>query len=196
MRDPLRDQQERVRDRLKNYKDYEDFLNRYEHHREKSGAREHLMRGEGFKELNQKYGTEYDFYEKADQENDDKYIKYRERYYEQYWDTKENHAYYSQPVSTRAWIQFKKVISFYWDLAMVWGLFAGVFVLYNAHTTSKKINVSHTYLQIFKTGSISHLNMNGHLDFKYTDDDFAPKYKHLRPKTTAEAEGNERTSEA
>jgi curved DNA-binding protein CbpA len=66
MRDPLRDQQERVRDRLKNYKDYEDFLNRYEHHREKSGAREHLMRGEGFKEMNQKYGTEYDFYEKAD----------------------------------------------------------------------------------------------------------------------------------
>jgi len=82
MRDPLRDQQERVRDRLKNYKDYEDFLNRYEHHREKSTAREHLMRGEGFKEMNQKYGTEYDFYEDADKENEGKYVKYRERYYE------------------------------------------------------------------------------------------------------------------
>jgi len=146
MKDPIREQQERVKDRLKNYKDYEDFLNRYEHHREKSSAREHLMRGEGFKEMNQKYGTEYDYYEKADQEHDDKYIKYRERYYEQYWDTKENHAYYSQPATTRAWIQFKKVISFYRDLALVWGLFAAGFVLYNAHMTAKKINVSYTYL--------------------------------------------------
>ena len=104
MRDPLDEQQARVRDRLKNYKDYEEFLNRYEHHREKSTAREHLMRGEGFKEMNQKYGTDYDFFEKADKEGEDKYIKYRERYYEQYWDTKENHAYYSQPATTRAWI--------------------------------------------------------------------------------------------
>jgi curved DNA-binding protein CbpA len=66
MRDPLREQQERVKERLKNYTDYEDFLNRYEHHRDKSEAREHLFRGEGFKEMNQKYGTEYDYYEKAD----------------------------------------------------------------------------------------------------------------------------------
>jgi hypothetical protein len=40
------------------------------------------MRGEGFNEMNQKYSTEYDYYEKADQEHSDKYIKYRERYYE------------------------------------------------------------------------------------------------------------------
>jgi len=33
MRDPLKEEQERVRDRLKNYKDCEDFLGRYEHHR-------------------------------------------------------------------------------------------------------------------------------------------------------------------
>jgi hypothetical protein len=70
-------------------------LNRLEHHREKSAAREHLFRGEGFKELNKKYGTDYDHYSKADEENSDKYIKYRERYYEEYWDTKENHEYYS-----------------------------------------------------------------------------------------------------
>jgi hypothetical protein len=30
--------------------------------------------------------------------------------------------------------------------------------------------------------------MTNHHDFKYTDDDFAPKYKHLREKT-AKAEG-------
>jgi hypothetical protein len=28
--------------------------------------------------------------------------------------------------------------------------------------------------------------MNGHLDYKYTDEDFAPKYKHLRHKAEAE----------
>jgi hypothetical protein len=45
--------------------------------------------------MNEKYGTDYDFYEEgANEENKDKYIKYRERYYEKYWDTRENHAYY------------------------------------------------------------------------------------------------------
>lgn len=87
-------QQERVREKLKNYTDYNDFLNRFEHHREKSSAREHLFRGEGFKEMNTKYGLDYDHYVDADKENSDKYIKYRERYYEAYWDTKENDAYY------------------------------------------------------------------------------------------------------
>jgi hypothetical protein len=54
-----------------------------------------LYRTEGFKEFNDKYGTEYDYYQAADKEHSDKYIKYRERFYEAYWDTKENHAYYS-----------------------------------------------------------------------------------------------------
>ena len=89
---------------MKDYKDYNDFLNRYEHHREKSSAREHLFRGEGFQEMNKKYGTEYNYYDTAENEYEHKYIKYRERFYEAYWDTKENHAYYSQPASTRAWI--------------------------------------------------------------------------------------------
>jgi len=146
MRDEREEQQDRIKEKMKNYTDYNDFLNRYEHHREKSSAREHLYRGEGFKEMNDKYGTEYDHYQSADSENSDKYIKYRERFFECYWDTKENHAYYSQSATTRAWIQLKKVMSFYWDLSVVWGLFAAAFVLYNAHTTAKKTNVSHAYL--------------------------------------------------
>jgi hypothetical protein len=82
----------------------------------------------------------------VDKEHTDKYIKYRERFYENYWDTKENHAYYSQPLRTRAWISFKKVSSFYWDMLVVWGLLGAGFALYNAHTTAKKTNVSHAYL--------------------------------------------------
>lgn len=55
-----------MREKLKNYKDYEDFLKRAEHHRDKNEAREHLFRGEGFKEMNYKYGINYDYYEAAD----------------------------------------------------------------------------------------------------------------------------------
>lgn len=104
MKDHFDEQQDRVNEKLKNTQDYQEFINRYDHHRDKSQAREHLYRGEGFKDLNQKYGTDYDHYTQADQEGSDKYIKYRERYYEKYWDTKENHGYYQQPLSTRAWI--------------------------------------------------------------------------------------------
>lgn len=120
---------------------------------------------------------EYDHYEAADKENSDKYIKYRERYYEAYWDTKENHAYYQQSATTRAWIQLKKVITFYSDLAIVWGLFAAVFVLYNAHTTAKKTNVSYAYLQIFKHKTLENLDHNDHYDRKYSDEDFASGVK-------------------
>lgn len=84
-----------MREKLKNYTDYKDFLNRYEHHREKNSAREHLFRGEGFKEMNYKHGPDYDYWQNADAEHSDKYVRYRERYYEGYWDTKENHEYYS-----------------------------------------------------------------------------------------------------
>ena len=54
------------------------------------------MRTEGFNELNSKYGPYYNHYDDVDEEFSNKYNKYRERYYEAYWDTKENHAYYSQ----------------------------------------------------------------------------------------------------
>ena len=191
MKDSREKQQERVREKLKNYTDYNDFLNRYEHHREKNGAREHLYRGEGFKDLNQKYGTEYDHFQAVDEENSDKYVKYRERFYENYWDTKENHAYYSQPATTRAWQQLKKVITFYSDLALVWGLFLAVFVLFNAHTTAKKTNVSHAYLQIFTDRSLNHLEISNHYENKYTDADFAEKY---RPKTTDVTDPNKSKS--
>eukprot|EP00347_Sterkiella_histriomuscorum_P022295 403330988 len=75
----------------------------------KNQARENLMRGEGFQELNKKYGTKYDYYEDANEEHQDKYIRYRERFYENYWDTKDNAAYYSQSASTRAWLTLKKI---------------------------------------------------------------------------------------
>lgn len=115
------------------------------------------MRGEGFKDLNQKYGPEYDYYQHADYENQDKYIKYRERYYENYWDTVENSEYYSQPATKRAWITLKKVMCFYWDFALIWGVLGALFVAYSAQTNAAKTNVSHAYLQIFKTKSLDPL---------------------------------------
>mmetsp|Transcript_1020 Transcript_1020/g.1008 ORF Transcript_1020/g.1008 Transcript_1020/m.1008 type:complete len:119 (+) Transcript_1020:106-462(+) len=81
-----------------------------ENHRDKHEMREHLMRGEGFKDLNYKYGVDYDYFEEVHREQSHKYNKYRERYYEGYWDTKENHEYYSKPLSERTWLQFKKIV--------------------------------------------------------------------------------------
>lgn len=69
MKEYNEEQQERIREKLKNYKDYGDFLKRMEHHREKNAAREHLFRGEGFKEMNAKYGSEYDYYTEANNEH-------------------------------------------------------------------------------------------------------------------------------
>ena len=84
--------------------------------------------------MNEKYGPNYNhmhqFHETK--ENQDKYNAYCERYYERYWDTKDNDAYYSQPLTKRAWITFKKVTSFYADCALL--LFGGaLFLLFNAH---------------------------------------------------------------
>ena len=50
--------QEQVREKLKNFKDYDDFLKNFENHREKHEARSHLMREEGWKELNDSIGKE------------------------------------------------------------------------------------------------------------------------------------------
>lgn len=58
---------------MKKYKDYDDFLTRMNNHREKNSAREHLLRTEGFKDLNYKYGVDYDYYEEANKEHSDKY---------------------------------------------------------------------------------------------------------------------------
>ena len=93
-----------MRNRLRNFKDYNDFIERMDNHREKHKAREHLFRGEGFRELNNKYGLDYDYYKEVEEENKDKYVGYRSKWEDRYYDTKENHEYYSQPASTRAWI--------------------------------------------------------------------------------------------
>ena len=54
--------QDRVREKLKNFKDYDDFLKNFENHRDKNEHRTRLMREDGFKELNDKYGSKYDFW--------------------------------------------------------------------------------------------------------------------------------------
>jgi len=96
---------------MKNYRDYDEFLKQFESHRERHEARGHLYREEGFEDLNRKYGTEYDAFDRMDNMSDPmnaKYNMYRSRYYERYWDTRENHAYYSLSMSKRAWLTFKK----------------------------------------------------------------------------------------
>ena len=86
--------------------------------------------------MNYKHGEDFNYYKEADEMHSDKYNQYRERFYETYWDTKDSHEYYSKPTSERAWLQMKKVISFYMDLVVVWGFLALVFTIYNANTTS------------------------------------------------------------
>ena len=89
--------QDRVREKLKNFKDYDDFLKNFENHRDKSEARTKLMREEGFKELNDKYGSKYDFWESAKFENSHKYDYFinGEQHFGGYFDSKENGVYFS-----------------------------------------------------------------------------------------------------
>ena len=54
--DDYEEMQEKVREKLKNFKDYDDFLKNFENHRENHEARTHLMREEGWKELNDSIG--------------------------------------------------------------------------------------------------------------------------------------------
>lgn len=134
-----------VSERLKNYKSYDDFLRQYESHREKSSARSHLYREEGFQELNDKYGTEYDPFERMGDMRDPmnkNYHIYRAHYEQRYWDTKENHAYYSLPVGTRAWLTLKRVSAFWGDYAVLWLGIAPLLILFNARTRSGKTRLS------------------------------------------------------
>jgi len=89
----------KVREKLKNYKDYDDFLRTFESHREKHEARSSLLREEGFKELQDKIGKVDDivFYHENSEKFKYKYNSYKnvETFYEGYWDTKANHIYYS-----------------------------------------------------------------------------------------------------
>ena len=61
VKETYEEMQAKVRDKLRTFKDYEDFLKNFEHHREKHEARTHLMREEGWKDLNEKYGTKLDY---------------------------------------------------------------------------------------------------------------------------------------
>jgi len=95
LKEDYQQMQDRVRETLSKYSDYGDFLKNFEEHRDTHEARSHLMREEGWKNLNEKYGPDYKHWEDVEGENAHKYNKYRERYMESYWDTKENHLYYS-----------------------------------------------------------------------------------------------------
>ena len=66
------------------------------------------------------------------------YNMYRERYYERYWDTKENDRFYSLPANQRAWITFKKVSEFWGDFAVLWLGALPLFIFFNANNRSKK----------------------------------------------------------
>ena len=91
--------QREIKERLAKYKDYKDFLKTYENHKEKHDARSTLFREEGFRDLHEKYGPEYDHYAQTENnpnhEKNENYHIYRERFENRYWDTKANHEYYS-----------------------------------------------------------------------------------------------------
>ena len=149
VKEDYEEMQEKIREKLKNFKDYDDFLKNFENHREKNEHRTHLMREEGWKDLNDKYGHGYKFFEDIEGETQHKYNSYgADQYMEGYWDTKINALYYSQPLSTRAWLNIKKVGRFYFDIWPLW-LFSFVVLFYNAHTCSKKFNVSRAHDLIF-----------------------------------------------
>ena len=83
-----------MREKLKNFKDYDDFLSNFEAHREKHEARSHLLREEGWKELNDKF-PHFDMKDVEDA-NRHKYNSYGTDLYEEgYWDTKANELYWS-----------------------------------------------------------------------------------------------------
>jgi DnaJ-class molecular chaperone len=59
MKEDYEEMNDKIREKLKNFKDYEDFLRNFENHREKNSHRTKLMREEGWKELNDKYDSKY-----------------------------------------------------------------------------------------------------------------------------------------
>ena len=69
------------------------------------------------------------------------YNIYRERYDQRYWDTKDNHAYYSLPVTTRAWLTLKRVSAFWGHFTPLWLGAAPLLLLFNAKNRSKKTRI-------------------------------------------------------
>jgi hypothetical protein len=63
--------QDRVREKLSKFKDYEDFLKNFENHRETNEARSHLLREEGWKELNDKHGSDMNYFRDAEEAHKD-----------------------------------------------------------------------------------------------------------------------------
>ena len=66
------------------------------------------------------------------------YNIYRMNYDQRYWDTQENHAYYSLPASTRAWLTFKRVSAFWGDFAILWLGIAPLLIVINAKNRSQR----------------------------------------------------------
>ena len=52
--------QQKVREKLKNFKDYEEFLHHFESHKEKHDHRTKIMRNDGWGKLNDKFGDKFD----------------------------------------------------------------------------------------------------------------------------------------
>jgi hypothetical protein len=134
---------QKVREKLKNFKDYDDFLKNFENHREKHEHRSHLLREEGWKDLNDKYDSNYKHFREVEDQYEHKYDTFgADMYIEGYWDSKINTLYYSQSAGTRLWINLKKVGIFYFHIFPLWGLLGGGCFIYNVRTTAKKINVT------------------------------------------------------
>ena len=93
------------------------------------------MREDGFKDLNDKFGSKYDFWESAKYENAHKYNFYLkgESHFGGYFDTKANGIYYDQSAPVRAYLTMKKVGEFYGDLFIIWGVLGLGCVIYNAN---------------------------------------------------------------
>ena len=100
------------------------------------------MREDGFKELNDKYGSKYDFWESAAKENEHKYDYFINgaAKFGGYFDSKENGVYYNQSVAARTYITLRKVGSFYYDIFMLWGLLGFSFLFFNANLKVKNTN--------------------------------------------------------
>lgn len=134
--------EQRIREKLAKYKDWKEFLKEFEDHQTMHEARSILYREEGFRDLNDKFGADYNIHVEAEDPEsklNERWHIYKEQSYNRYWDTKDNAAYYSQPMSTRAWLTFKKVIDFYRDFLVLWLFVAGSFVVFNALVRSKKM---------------------------------------------------------
>jgi len=95
-----------VAEKLKKYKDYEDFLKNYKNHKIKHHTRD-SMKSQGWEESKSKYGIYYDHYNSVPEEYKKDYHQYTDGQKHIYYDTKENHKYYSKSVFQRMKLQAK-----------------------------------------------------------------------------------------